>query len=69
MAGNDCNLSNVYHSLEDYRKAIKYSEKSLEVSTAMGDQSVIASDNCNLGNTHLTLGEYQQAINYYKKCL
>lgn len=54
MAGNDCNLSNVYHSLEDYRKAIKYSEKSLEVSTAMGDQSVIASDNCNLGNTHLT---------------
>ena len=55
--------------MEKYQKAIEYYEKGLEISTAIGDQSGIASYNGNLGNAYLSLGEYQKAIEYYEKGL
>ena len=53
----------------EYPKAIQYYEKGLEISSAIGDQSGIASNNGNLGNAYLSLGEYQKAIQYYEKGL
>ena len=55
--------------MEKYRKEIKYYKNCLELSTAIGDQSGIASDNGNLGNAYRSLGEYQKAIEYYEKGL
>ena len=62
IASNNSNLGSVYRSLGEYKKAIKYYEKGLEVSTVIGDQSGTAGDNGNLG-------EYQKAIKYYEKGL
>ena len=53
----------------EYPKAIQYYEKGLQISSAIGDQSGIASNNGNLGNAYLSLGEYQKAIKYYEKGL
>ena len=62
-------MGNAYLSLGEYQKAIEYYEKGLEISTAIGDLSGIASDNGNLGNAYLSLGEYQKAIEYHEKSL
>ena len=53
----------------EYEKAIQYYEKGLELSTAIGDQSGMASSNENMGNAYLILREYQKAIQYYEKGL
>ena len=53
----------------EYPKAIQYYEKGLQISSAIGDQSGIASNNGNLGNAYCNLGEYQKAIQYYEKGL
>ena len=50
--------------MEEYQKAIKYSEKGLEISTVIDNQSGIASMNGSLGNAYRYLGEYQKAIKY-----
>ena len=62
-------MGNAYLSLGEYQKAIQYYEKGLELSTAIGDQSGIASNNGNFGSAYLNLGEYQKAIQYYEKGL
>ena len=56
MTRNNSNLGVVYLNLGEYEKAITYGEKSLEFSTAIGDQSQIASNYGNLGNVYLSLG-------------
>ena len=38
--------------LGEYQKAIEYYEKGLEISTAIGDRSGIASNNGSLGNAY-----------------
>ena len=38
--------------LGEYQKAIEYNEKGLEISTAIGDRSGIASNTGNLGNAY-----------------
>ena len=53
----------------EYQKAIQYFETGLEISTAIGDQSGIASKNGNLGTAYHSLGEYQKAIQYFEKGL
>ena len=53
----------------EYQKAIKYYEKALEISTAIGQRPGIASSNSELGNAYRRLGQYQKAIKYYKKGL
>ena len=62
-------MGTVYSGLGEYQKAIKYYEKGLEISSAIGDQSGIANNNANLGNAYSSLGEYQKAIKYYDKAL
>ena len=48
--------------LREYEKAIQYHEKSLETSTAIGDQSGIARSNANLGVAYQKLGQYERAM-------
>ena len=62
-------MGNAYLSLGEYQKAIQYYEKGLELSTAIRDQSGVASNNGNYGNAYCHLGEYQKAIQYYEKDL
>ena len=52
-----------------FKKQFKYYEKGLQISSAIGDQSGIASNNGNLGNAYCNLGEYPKAIQYYEKGL
>ena len=66
FTGNNGNLGNAYFSLGEYQKAIDHYETGLEISTAIGDRSGIASNNGNLGNGYFSLGEYQEAIVHYK---
>ena len=53
----------------EYKKAIEYYEKGLEMSSANGDKSGIASMNGNLGNAYLRSGKYKKAIEYHEKGL
>ena len=46
-----------------------YYHQSLEINSAIGDQSGIASNHGNLGTAYLSLGEYEIAILYYQKGL
>ena len=62
-------MGNAYLSLGEYKKAIEYYEKGLEISCAIGDISGIASNNGNLGNAYQNLGEYKKAIEYSEKGL
>ena len=62
-------MANLYLSLGEYQKAIKYYEKSLEINAAIGDRSGIAGNYRNLGSAYSYLGEYQKAINHCQKAL
>ena len=63
-------LGNAYLNLiGEYQKAIECYEKGLEISTAIGDRSGIATNTRNLGNVYLDLEEYQKAIEYFEKGL
>ena len=53
--------------LGEYQKAIKYYEKGLEISTAIGDQSGIAIGNGNLGSAYLSLENVRKQLNITKK--
>ena len=62
-------MGNAYFSLGEYKKAIGYYEKGLEISHAIGDKFGIASKSGSLGNAYFCLGEYKRAIAYYEKGL
>ena len=62
-------MGNAYCNLGEYQKAIKYYEKGLEISSAIGDQSGIASTNSNLGNAYLSLGEYKDARSHLEEAI
>ena len=48
---------------------MKNLEKSLEISTSIGDQASIAANHGNLGIVYESLGQYKKAIQYHKKDL
>ena len=52
-------MGNAYRRLGEYQKAIDNYKTCLEISTAIGDRSGIASSLGNLGNAHRCLGEYE----------
>jgi tetratricopeptide (TPR) repeat protein len=58
MIRSNRNLDDTSHTLGEYQKTIDYYKKGLEISTATGDRSGIASSNGNLGNAYHSLGEY-----------
>ena len=53
----------------DFKKAIIYYERFLEIAKELGERSGEASAYCKLGNAHHGLGDYKTAINYHERHL
>ena len=53
----------------DFKKAIIYYERFLEIAKELGERSGEASAYCKLGNAHQGLGNYKTAINYHERHL
>ncbi len=64
-----CGLGIAYDSLGDYRLAIEYHEKHLEIALETGDRNGEGRANGNLGNAYQSLGDYRRAIEYHEKHL
>ncbi|XP_044172276.1 G-protein-signaling modulator 2-like, partial [Acropora millepora] len=63
------NLGCAYQSLSDYRKAIEYHEKHLEIAKEIGDRAGEGRAYGNLGTAYQSLGDYRKAIEYHEKRL
>ncbi|MGE3954467.1 MAG: tetratricopeptide repeat protein [Parachlamydiales bacterium] len=62
-------IGDTYESLGEYRKAIEYHEKSLQIFLKLGDLAGVGRAYGNLGNAYFSLGEYCKAIEHHKKLL
>ncbi len=56
-------------SLGQYEKAINYTQQSLEINQASGNQSGIAASFGNLGSCYKSLGDFKKAISYHQQSL
>src|SRR6266852_184957 len=63
------NLSNAYHALGDYRRAIQLLGQHLAIARELGHRRGEASTLGNLGNAYHTLGEYRRAIEFHEQHL
>jgi len=63
------NLGNAYDSLGDFRKAIEYSEKGLDIAREIGARADEAKCYIYLGFACNSLGDSRKAIEYYEKAL
>ena len=57
----------IYYSLSDYRKAIEYHEKYLNIAIEIGDRGGEGRAYGSLGNTYNSLSDYRKAIEYHEK--
>ncbi|WP_449421005.1 tetratricopeptide repeat protein [Phormidium nigroviride] len=64
-----CGLGIAYRNLGDYRLAIEYHQKDLEIAREIGDRGGEGGANGNLGNAYQSLGDYRLAIEYHQKRL
>ena len=62
-------LGIAYESIGDYKQAIFYHRKSLEISRNINNLQGKANSFNNLGNVYNILGEYQRAIDFYQQSL
>ncbi|XP_028400831.1 tetratricopeptide repeat protein 28-like [Dendronephthya gigantea] len=62
-------LGDVYRKSEDYEKAVSCLKESLEISTVIGDQLLMAINNNSLGFIYLCSNECEKAVGYFKKML
>ncbi|MGE3557195.1 MAG: tetratricopeptide repeat protein, partial [Candidatus Obscuribacterales bacterium] len=67
MVFNQLGLAN--YSLGEYRKAIDYHEKDLQIALKIGDPAGEGRACGGLGNAYYSLGEYRKAIDYHEKDL
>jgi len=58
-----------YYSLGQCEKAIDYTQQSLEINQASGNQSGIANSFNNLGSCYKSLGDFKKAISYHQQSL
>ena len=63
------NLGATYYALGDFRKAIEYYKKSLEIMKEIGDRAGELKNYTNLGATFRSLGDFKKAIEYLEKSL
>ncbi|XP_078373912.1 tetratricopeptide repeat protein 28-like [Oculina patagonica] len=71
-AGEKCaygNLGNAYQVLSDFKQAIEYHEKCLNIAKEVGDRAGEGWAYGNLGNAYQGLGNFKQAIEYHEKDL
>ncbi|XP_044170336.1 tetratricopeptide repeat protein 28-like, partial [Acropora millepora] len=62
-------LGTVYQSLGDFRKAIEYHEKHLEIAIEVGGRVGEGNAYGNLGNAYRSLGDFRKAIECHEKHL
>ena len=62
-------LGNAHHSLGDYKKAMDYHERRLQIAKEVGDRAGEGHAYGNLGNAHKSLGDYKKAIDYHERRL
>ena len=63
------NIGIAYQSLGNFKQAIKYHQKCLQMAKDLGDHAGEGRAYGNLGNAYQSLGDFQQAIQYHQKCL
>jgi len=63
------NLGNCYHSLADFKLAIEYHQRDLNIAIELGYKAGVARAKCNLGNAFHSLGNFKQAIECHKEGL
>ena len=64
-----CNLGNAYHGLGDFKEAIEYHERHLNIAKEVGDRAGEGKSYCNLGNAYRNLGDFKKAIEYHERHL
>ena len=62
-------IGNAHQSLGNYKQAIEYHQKDLEIALQLGDKAGEGAAYGNLGAAHHSLGNYKQAIEYLQKKL
>ena len=62
-------LGNAYHGLGDFKKAIHYHERCLEVAKKVGNVSKEGRAYGNIGCDYQGLGDFQKAVHYRDLCL
>ena len=63
------NLGISYGSLGDFRRAIEYHEKALQIAINIGDHTTESGCYLNLGNAYSDLGDFKRTIECYRKAL
>ena len=58
-------LGNAYDSLGDYRKAMEYHEKHLQIAIEIGDRAGEGRADGNLGTALQSQGDFRNAIEYH----
>ena len=58
-----------YLSFGEYKKAIDYHERNLQIAKEVGDRAGEGSAYGNLGNAHYCLEDYKKAIDYHERDL
>ena len=64
-----CKLGTIYHGLGEFKKAIKYHQRHLEIAKEVGDKAGEGRSYGNLGNAYHGLGQFQTAIEYHQRHL
>ena len=64
-----CTLGIIYHGLGQFKKAIKYHQRHLEIAKEVGDKAEEGRGYVNLGNAYHGLGQFQTAIEYHQRHL
>nr|XP_058969439.1 tetratricopeptide repeat protein 28-like [Pocillopora verrucosa] len=64
-----CNLGNAYQGLGEFKTAIKYHQRDLEIAKEVGDKAGEGASYGNLGNAYDSLGEFKTAIKYHQRDL
>ena len=59
------NLGNAYHLLGDYRKAIEYDKKGLEIAREIGDKCREGEAYHNIGTKLFSLGQFENAVDNF----
>ena len=63
------NLGNAYHSLGDFKTAIKFQQQALSIMKEVGDKDSEGGVYANLGSTYGSLGDFKTAIVFHQQAL
>ncbi|CAH3159602.1 unnamed protein product [Pocillopora meandrina] len=68
-ANGSSNLGNAYQGLGQFKTAIQYHQRHLEIAKEEGDKAGEGGSYCNLSNAYQGLGQFKTAIQYHQRHL